>query len=72
VKSVSDWSALKIEGPLDFNLIGILSSLLDPLAKGGVSVFTISTFDTDYILVKEENLSKAIAILEKQCIIKQA
>lgn len=72
VKSVTSWSAFRIEGPLDFNLIGILSSLLDPLAKGGVSVFTVSTFDTDYILVKEQNLQKAIAILQNQCIIKKA
>lgn len=55
---------LKVEGPLDFSLTGILSSLLTPLASGGISVFAVSTYDTDYILVKEEILEQAIDILK--------
>ena len=46
------WRGFKVEGPLDFSLIGIISGLTRPLAEAGISVFTISTFDTDYILVR--------------------
>lgn len=55
--------ALKVQGPLAFELIGILSSLLNPLADDGISVFAISTYDTDYILVKEKALDQSIAAL---------
>ncbi len=58
------WRILKIEGPFDFSAVGILASALRPLAGAGVSVFAISTFDTDYVLVKEENLEAAIHALE--------
>ncbi len=57
------WKALAVEGPLDFSLVGVLNTLLTPLANAGVSVFTISTFDTDYILVKEERLTLALDVL---------
>ena len=56
---------LEVEGPLDFDLTGVLSALLKPLAGAGVPVFTISTFDTDYILVKDSRLGQAIRALEK-------
>ena len=52
--------ALKVAGPLDFSLTGVLSALLVPLTEAGISVFAISTYDTDYILVKEENLERAV------------
>ncbi len=58
-----NFRGFKIEGPLDFSLTGILVSLLNPLADSGIAVFTISTFDTDYILVKEDSLEKAITAL---------
>ena len=58
--SEKDFRALKVEGPLDFSLTGILASLLTPLADAGIAVFTISTYDTDYILVKNDKLEKAI------------
>jgi uncharacterized protein len=54
---------LKVKGPLDFNLTGILASLLNPLAAAGISVFAVSTYDTDYILVKDENLKPALSAL---------
>jgi len=57
------WKALQVEGPLDFSLTGVLASLTDPLAKEGISVFAISTYDTDYLLVKEEQLEGAIQAL---------
>ena len=66
VKCEKDWRALKIEGPLDFSLIGILSSISSVLAKNKISIFAISTYDTDYILVKKDFISKAISILEEE------
>ena len=58
-KSELGWSLLKVQGPLDFALTGILNTLTNPLAKAGVSLFAISTYDTDYILVKENQLLNA-------------
>lgn len=63
VKCEKDWRALKVEGPLDFSLIGILSSISTILARQGISIFAISTYDTDYILVKEKDLVNAIKAL---------
>jgi hypothetical protein len=65
-KREGGWRCIKVRGPLDFSLTGILASLTTPLAKAGISVFAISTYDTDYLLVKEENLEKAIEILVKK------
>ncbi len=64
VRSESGWRGLKLAGPLDFNLTGILASLLEPLAQVGVSIFAISTFDTDYLLVKQSQLDQAVAALQ--------
>jgi hypothetical protein len=53
------WRCLRVEGPLDFGLTGILASLATPLAEAGVSIFVISTYDTDYVLVKDDDLDRA-------------
>ncbi len=53
------WRCLKVVGPLDFALTGILASLVVPLAEADVSIFAISTYDTDYVLVKDDSLEKA-------------
>ena len=58
-----DWQALEVVGPLDFILTGILSSISTVLANEKISIFAISTFDTDYILVKSNKVSDAIAAL---------
>ncbi len=58
------WRAFKVEGPLDFSLTGILASLAAPLAEAGVGIFAVSTYDTDYVLVKESKLDAAIYALE--------
>ena len=58
------WRALRVAGQLDFALTGVLCSLLAPLAAAAVSAFALSTFDTDYLLVKEEALPRARAALE--------
>ncbi|BES63792.1 ACT domain-containing protein [Gottschalkiaceae bacterium SANA] len=57
------WRVMKVEGPLDFALIGILAALSGTLADRGVSIFAISTFDTDYLLVKEKDYNNAVEAL---------
>ena len=64
VISEGGWIAAKVSGPLPLNATGILSSILDPLAQADVSVFTSSTFDTNYILIRHTALGKAIHALE--------
>jgi hypothetical protein len=64
VKSERDWRALKVEGPLDFSLVGVLAQLAGVLAEAGVSIFALSTFDTDYILVKKKQIEIAVRALE--------
>lgn len=59
------WRALAIEGPLDFSLVGILASVATTLAEAGLSVFAISTYDTDYLLVQEDALATAVAVLRE-------
>ena len=53
-------------GTIPFSVIGVLASLAAPLAEAGISVFAISTFDTDYLLVKENDLALALAVLRRQ------
>jgi hypothetical protein len=63
IQCESGWRVFKIEGPLDFALTGILASVAQPLAEAGVSIFTISTYDTDYVMVKEQDLENALLAL---------
>ena len=64
VKQESGWRVLKIEGPLDFGLTGILVSVVDPLNKVGISILAVSTFDTDYVMVKDQKVEKALKVLK--------
>jgi hypothetical protein len=57
------WKCLEVQGPLDLSATGILASLSLALTHAGISIFVVSTYDTDYLLVKEENLAKAIQAL---------
>ena len=57
------WRCFRIEGVLDFSLIGILSKLTAVLAEKGIGVFAVSTYNTDYILVKEERFTEALEAL---------
>jgi hypothetical protein len=57
------WVALAVEGPLSFSMVGVLVSLLEPLAANKIPVFVLSTFDTDYILVKAERAEVAKQVL---------
>jgi hypothetical protein len=57
------WACLQVVGPLDFGLTGILAGIADVLAAAHISIFALSTFDTDYILVKQDRLDEAVAAL---------
>ena len=60
------WSGFRIQGVLDFSLIGILSKLSGILADHKIGIFAISTYNTDYILVKEENYDRALTVLASE------
>ena len=62
VEAARDWACFWLHGPFDFGETGILVSLLNPLAEAGVGIFAISTYDTDYILVKQANAESAIRV----------
>ncbi|MBQ8159166.1 MAG: ACT domain-containing protein [Clostridia bacterium] len=59
------WRSFRIEGTLDFSLIGILSKITSILADHGIGIFAVSTFNTDYILVKQEHLECAMSALKR-------
>lgn len=58
------WKGFRIQGVLDFSLIGILSEISAILAENKIGIFAVSTYNTDYILVKEENFERALTVLE--------
>jgi len=62
VRAERGWRAMGVKGRLDFGLTGILAALTVPLADAGISIFAISTFDTDYVLVKEGDLRNAVGV----------
>jgi len=64
--SEQGWRCLKVEGSLDFRFTGVLASLASPLAVAGVSIFAIATYDTDYLLIKEQDMSRAwLALIDE-------
>ncbi|HEY0836909.1 MAG TPA: ACT domain-containing protein [Azospirillum sp.] len=71
VRAERGWRAFKVDGPLDFALTGILAGLAAPLADAGVSIFALSTFDTDYLLVRAPDVERAVTTLEKTCRIRR-
>lgn len=60
------WKGFRVQGTLDFSLIGVLSKLSGILADHGISIFAVSTYNTDYIFVKEENFDKALQALASE------
>src|SRR5215468_2715455 len=60
------WRCLRVAGSIPFSVVGVLASLTALLAEAGISAFAISTFDTDYLLVKEKDLTMALAVLRRQ------
>jgi hypothetical protein len=65
VKVERGWQALRVAGVIDFSAVGVLAELTAPLARAGVGVFAISTFDTDYLLVREHDLERAVGALRE-------
>lgn len=64
IQTERDFRILKIEGPFDFSLTGILRAVIDPLGDAGISIFAVSTYDTDYVLVKGNDLETAVSLLQ--------
>jgi hypothetical protein len=62
--SSPNWKCLKVAGPLDLNLTGILAGLSDTLSKAKISIFAISTFETDYVLIQKQVLETAKSALK--------
>ena len=65
VRAERGWALLKLQGPFPFTAVGILASLAAPLARAGVPIFVISTFDTDYLLCSRGDLGRAVEALER-------
>lgn len=59
------WRALRVAGSLDFSLVGVLAGIAGILARNGISIFALSTYDTDYILTKEEQFERALTALQQ-------
>lgn len=65
VPSPHRWICLKLEGPFPFSQTGVLLSFIEPLSSGGVPIFAISTYDTDYVLIQEEYAGDAVSALQQ-------
>ena len=65
VRSERGFRVLRVDGPLDFSLVGILARIATPLAGAGISIFAISSFDTDHILVREAQLAQSREALSR-------
>jgi len=65
VQCEKGWRCIMVGGPLNFSLTGILASLTSSLAEAGISLLAISTFDTDYLLVKADNLTRTVCTLKE-------
>ena len=64
IKRDDGWRAFRIQGVLEFSLIGILAKIASVLADNGISIFAVSTYNTDYVLMKRENYQKALDVLK--------
>lgn len=71
IKAEKNWRMLKIKGQLDFALVGILKRVITPLSDNGISIYAISTYDTDYVLIQDKQFDQAIELLAKQFEIEQ-
>jgi hypothetical protein len=60
------WRCVRVAGTMPFAVVGVLAALSAPLAEAGISVFALSTFDTDYLLVKAEDLERALDVLRRR------
>jgi hypothetical protein len=65
VRAEPGWCCLRVRGPLGFGMTGVLASLAAPLASSGVSVFVVSTYDTDYLMLQERDLERGLDALTR-------
>jgi uncharacterized protein len=65
IQSQSGWRVIKVHGPFVLSEVGVLASLAEPLAAAKISLFVVSTFDTDYLLVSANSLDAAVKVLER-------
>jgi uncharacterized protein len=65
VNSERGWRCLRVAGPLDFQLVGVLAALVTPLARAGIPVFVVSSFETDYLLIKADYLQRTVTVLRE-------
>lgn len=63
VRAERNWRVVRVEGPIPFEVTGVASALVAPLADAGISVFLTATYDTDYLLLKDESFSRAVEVL---------
>lgn len=63
VQAERNWRVLRVEGPIPFEVTGVASALVAPLAEAGISVFLMATYDTDYLLLKDASFGRAIEVL---------
>lgn len=66
IKKDDGWKAFYIQGIMDFSLIGILSKIASILADNAISIFAVSTYNTDYVLIKNENYQRGLEILKSE------
>ena len=66
-----DWRAFRLDGDFGLESVGVIAALAKPLADAGISIFNVSTYETNYVMVEEKNLAKAIEVLSPFCEIKQ-
>lgn len=64
-KSDDGWKAIKLIGPLDLSAVGILAGITQVLAEAGINIFALSTFNTDYILIKKSKINSAMKVLQE-------
>jgi uncharacterized protein len=65
VRAERGWTGFKLEGPFAFSQTGILAAFIGPLAESGIAIFAVSTFDTDFVFVKEESVQAALDVLRR-------
>ncbi|ORY95062.1 ACT domain-domain-containing protein [Syncephalastrum racemosum] len=65
-KAEPGWRCFQVDAQMDFGLVGILASIVDPLRDNKIPVFVVSTFDTDYVFVKQDTLERAIGVLSAE------
>jgi hypothetical protein len=66
ITSERGWRCLRVAGTVPFSVVGLLAALTAPLAEAGISVFVVSTYDTDYLLAKEKDWTAAVDVLRRQ------